>query len=71
MEEFLSYGVRPLSRGCSVVAMTRRDFDGFDKQILSLEFVVDLGECSHELFVAEMETKEEDLVGSVTEAELE
>lgn len=34
VEEFLKCSVRPLSRGWSVGAMTRRDFDGFDKQIL-------------------------------------
>jgi hypothetical protein len=56
VEEFLACGVQPLSRGWSVGVVTRRDFDGFYKQILS---------------VAETEMEAEDFVGSVTEAEIE
>jgi hypothetical protein len=71
VEEFLAYGLRPLSRGWSVGAMTHRDFDGFDKQIFGPEFTIDLGERSRELFVVETEMEVEDLVGPVVEAELE
>jgi hypothetical protein len=71
VEEFLVCGVRLLSRGWTIGVVARIDLDGFDRQIFSSTFTVDLGDCSYELFVAETEMEAKDLVGLVTDAELE
>ncbi|PWZ09727.1 hypothetical protein Zm00014a_037915 [Zea mays] len=71
VEEFLVCGVRLLSRGWTIGVVARINLDGFDRQIFSSTFTVDLGDCSYELFVAETEMEAEDLVGRVTEAKLE
>lgn len=49
----------------------RRDFTGFDRQILSPAFVVDLGNRSWDTFVVETEKEAEDIVGPVTKHEIE
>lgn len=71
VEEFLACRVWLLSRRWSVRAVTRRDFDGFNKQILSPAFIVELGDRSHDLFVMETEMEVEDLVGLVTKTKIE
>jgi hypothetical protein len=44
---------------------------GFDKQILNHAFMVELGDCSRDTFVAEIEKEVEELVGLVTKHEIE
>lgn len=51
--------------------MTRRDFAGFLKPILSLAFYVDLGDRSGDIFMVEVEKETKDLVGLVSEHEFE
>lgn len=48
-----------------------RDFDGFERPILCPAFTVDLEDRSQDTFVAETEKGVEELVGSVTEQEIE
>jgi hypothetical protein len=63
--------VRRLIHGWSVGVMARRDFDGFEGQISSLAFTVELDKRSCELFIAETVMEVEDLVGPVMKAEVE
>jgi hypothetical protein len=70
VEEFLACCMRPLSCGWTVGVVAHKDFDGFDRQILSPVFNVDLGGCSCEFLVTETEMEAEDIIGPVTELEL-
>jgi hypothetical protein len=41
--------------------VTRRDFEGFERQILSPAFAIKLGEHARDTFVAKIEKETEDL----------
>jgi hypothetical protein len=41
--------------------VTRRDFEGFERQILSLAFAIKLGEHARDTFVVEIEKGAEDM----------
>jgi hypothetical protein len=71
VEEYLACGIWPLGCGWFVGPVVRRDFAGFLKQILSHAFVVDLGDRSWDIFVAETEKEAEYLVGPVIEHEVD
>jgi hypothetical protein len=48
-----------------------RDFDSFERPILCIAFTVDLADRSWDTFVAETKKGAVELVGSVTEQEIE
>lgn len=61
VEEYLTCGIWSLSRELSVGPVILKGLSSFLKQILSLAFVVDLGDRSRDIFVVETEKKVEDL----------
>lgn len=66
----MACGVWLLGRGWTVGPVTRRDFAGFDKQILSPSFMVELGDRSRDTFAAKMEKEAKEIVGPTAEHEL-
>lgn len=52
-------------------SVTRRDFESFERQILSSAFAIELGKHARDTFVAEIEWVVEELVSLVFEQEIE
>jgi hypothetical protein len=63
VEEYLACGVGPLGRGWAV--------DLVDRPILSPVFAIELGDRSRDTFVAETEKEAEEIVGPISEQEIE
>lgn len=47
--------------------VAQRDFDRFDRQILSPTFTVELGDHTRDMFVVEKEREAKKLAGPITE----
>lgn len=71
VNKYVAWGIFSLSRGYTMGSVTHRDFEIFERQILSPAFAIKLGKHARDTFVAEIEWEIEELVGLVFEQEIE